>query len=397
MNAPTDMVLAETRRAANGKSIGFVALNAPRSLNALSFDMAQALFAQLERWRSNADIACVVLQGAGDKAFCAGGDIVALYRNLTRTDGERHTREYFELEYTLDYSIHVYPKPILCWGHGIVMGGGLGLMAGASHRVVTETARLAMPEITIGLYPDVGATWFLQRMPGRLGLFFGLTGAQVNAADALFLKLADHYVRSEDKPDIFDNLLQLDWDDAAESNRHRLSMLLRRYKNKYALPHSPLREHFDLINDAMDYPDAEKITTALANLSTGDAWLERTIQTLLRGSPTSAKVIHEAYRRGKHLSLKEAFAMELGLTLQFARHPDLREGIRALLIDKDNRPQWSPPTLAEVSDQTVDTLFFSPWPPGQHPFRHWDFERTATAAPRERSHQTEESDQSRRS
>ncbi len=353
--------------------MGVITLNAPRSLNALSAEMAHAVLHQFQQWRGDADIAAVILQGAGDRAFCAGGDIVALYKCLARADAntDRDVVDYFELEYRLDYAIHMYPKPILCWGHGVVMGGGLGLMAGASHRVVTETSRIAMPEIAIGLYPDVGASWFLNRMPGRVGLYLGLTGSAVNAADALFLKLADHRVRNEDRQQLFDEMLRIAWDNSARLNAQRLSALLRSYNGRSPLPPSPVRERLDLINAAMDYDSVEEIGAALTGLAGTDPWLQRGAQSFHAGSPTSAKVIFEIYRRATRMSLKEVFAMELGLTIQFARHPDLQQGIRALLIDKDNRPRWSPATLADVSERLVEEHLTSPWPKKNHPFHDW--------------------------
>ncbi|MDN5849582.1 MAG: enoyl-CoA hydratase/isomerase family protein, partial [Nitrococcus sp.] len=168
-------VLFEERPAKNGRKLGFARLNAERSLNALSQAMIDALQARLSDWAQDPAIVCVVIEGSGAKAFCAGGDVIALYDSMRAHPGGPNpvAKRFFETEYRLDYQIHTYPKPVLCWGHGIVIGGGLGLMAGASHRVVTETSHIAMPEITIGLYPDIGATWFLNRMPGRVGSFLG--------------------------------------------------------------------------------------------------------------------------------------------------------------------------------------------------------------------------------
>jgi enoyl-CoA hydratase/carnithine racemase len=366
--------LFETRRAANGARIEIITLNAERSLNALSLEMARAVTERLQTWRNSPEIACVVLQGAGEKAFCAGGDVVTMYRWLSQRDAtsiDQHSEEYFTAEYTLDYLIHTYPKPILCWGHGVVMGGGLGMMVGASHRIVTETSRIAMPEITIGLYPDVGASWFLNRMPGRTGLYAGLTGAPLNAADALFAKLADYYLPGSERQGLFDRLLQIDWTSSDRGNHHKLSALLRSYRDKHPLPESRLRQHFDWINAVTDYDSVEEIAAALAVHGTDDPWIQRAVQTLQKGSPSSAKVIFGIYRRAKHLSLKQAFLMELGLTIQFCRRSDLREGVRALLIEKDNKPKWSPATLADVSERDVEQYFISPWKPEQHPFRHW--------------------------
>ena len=191
MNAP---VLFE-ERAAGSYRIGIATLNAPGTLNGLSLAMVDALAAKLDAWAGDSGLVLVVLRGAGDKAFCAGGDLHALYAGMREAGvGGRaavdplsipYAREFFAREYRLDYQIHAYPKPILCWGQGIVMGGGIGLMAGASHRVVTETSRLAMPEIGIGLFPDVGGSWMLARAPGASGRFLALTGASINAADAI--------------------------------------------------------------------------------------------------------------------------------------------------------------------------------------------------------------------
>ena len=363
-------MLFETRRADGGRQVGFATLNAASSLNALSLDMAQQLLARLHAWRDDPSIVCVVLQGAGDKAFCAGGDIVALYEWMTATDFESVER-YFTAEYTLDYFLHCFPKPVLCWGHGIVMGGGLGLMVASSHRVVTESSRVATPEISIGLYPDVGASWFLPRMPGRTGLYAGLTGAHLNAGDAMFASLADYFLPNSECEHIFDQVVSLPWTDSPRTNHHVLSQLLRNRCRPHSAPKSNLRSHFDLIEEITDNDSVEEILEALAARSQSDAWLNRAVQTLRAGSPTSAKVFFEIYRRAARLSLKEAFALELGITMQFAQHPDLREGIRARLIDKDNRPRWSPATLIEVSEGYVDEHFASPWPANHHPFKNW--------------------------
>ncbi|EWG99884.1 hypothetical protein Q427_22465 [Halomonas sp. BC04] len=177
-------VIFDERPTRDGGRIGVATLNAPKSLNALTLTMAQQLMAKLDAWAVDRSIVAVWLEGAGEKAFCAGGDVVALYRSMTEEGENRGSgrdsvfaETYFTTEYRLDYRIHTYPKPILLWGDGIIMGGGLGLTAGASHRIVTETTRIAMPEITIGLYPDIGASWFLNRMPPGIGAYLGITGA----------------------------------------------------------------------------------------------------------------------------------------------------------------------------------------------------------------------------
>src|SRR5690554_2149845 len=226
------VILFDELEANHGKRIGVVTLNSEKSLNALSLPMIQELLPRLQHWADADDIACVVLQGAGDKAFCAGGDIVAMYHAMKAQPGVLvdEVADFFSQEYRLDYAIHTFPKPLLVWGHGIVMGGGMGLMNGASHRIVTERSLLAMPEITIGLYPDVGATYFLSKLPDNMGLFLGLTAAQVNAADALYIGLADFAIASDMRDNTLHALTDASWSDDNELNLATLTDTLLQRK-----------------------------------------------------------------------------------------------------------------------------------------------------------------------
>jgi enoyl-CoA hydratase/carnithine racemase len=208
-------VLFEDLVAGNGARIGVTRLNAERSLNALSLEMIDLLAQRLAFWAADPGIAIVVLEGTGDKAFSAGADLHIMHATMIahHASPERdyiranpYAAAFFGREYRLDYLIHTYPKPVLCWGHGIVMGGGVGLMSGASHRVLTHESRVAMPEITIGLFPDVGGSWLLERMPGATGLFLALTGARLQASDALFVKLADYCIGQSNKATVFERL-----------------------------------------------------------------------------------------------------------------------------------------------------------------------------------------------
>ena len=176
----------------DGARIGVASLDAEKSLNALSLPMINALSDQLDAWAKEPQIVCVLLRGNGVKAFCAGGEVRSLVEACRAHPGEVPplAAQFFAAEYRLDFNLHTYPKPLICWGHGYVLGGGMGLLQGASIRIVTPSSRLAMPEISIGLYPDVGASWFLSRLPGKLGLFLGLTGAHMNGRDAIDLDLA---------------------------------------------------------------------------------------------------------------------------------------------------------------------------------------------------------------
>ncbi|HKJ95789.1 MAG TPA: enoyl-CoA hydratase/isomerase family protein [Gammaproteobacteria bacterium] len=357
-------VTFEEHRAGNGRRVAFARLNAPKSLNALSQAMIDRLHPRLERWAADPAIACVVLYGAGEKAFCAGGDVVSMYHAIRENPGGPVplAERFFEGEYHLDYAIHTYPKPLLVWGDGIVMGGGLGMMVGGSHRVVTERSRIAMPEVTIGLYPDVAGTWFLNRMPGRVGLFLGLTGARINAADALYTSLADYFVGSERREAVFEALTDVDWDDDPELNRGHLSMLLRGHQDRCEdeRPASNVLRHLDLIDHVTDRHSVRGIIDAAAEHRDEDEWIGNAVKTLESGSPTSARLIFEQFRRGRYLSLKEVFVRELNMSVQCTRSHDFAEGVRALLVDKDRNPAWDPARIEDVTDEIVEWHFEVP-------------------------------------
>ena len=368
-------VLFEERRAANGARIGVARLNAEKTLNALSLEMIDLLTERLAAWSADPGIALIVLEGAGEKAFSAGADLHKVHETMLthhasaqRDDirGNAYAAGFFGREYRLDYAIHTCPKPVLCWGHGIVMGGGVGLMSGASHRVVTPESRVAMPEITIGLYPDVGGSWLLGRMPGATGLFLALTGARLQASDALFVKLADYCIVHSRKPAVFDVLLAQPWTRAPGDNHRLLCAALRAFAEA-DLPHGPLRQHFDLINQLCGGAELNDIVAAITGLKTEDAWLARAGATLAAGSPSTVALSYELQRRAKYLSLADVFRMEFVAALHCARRPDFAEGIRALLIDKDQRPRWQPPTLAQVTPEWIEGFFTSPWKAHEHP------------------------------
>jgi len=357
----------------HGLRLGFAQLNAEKSLNALAHDMIRLLDAQLRRWAADPEIACVILHGAGEKAFCAGGDIRSLYQVLK----EHPVRvpnptalSYFADEYRLDHSIHRYPKPLLAWGSGIVLGGGLGLMAGASHRVVTDTSRIGMPEVTIGLFPDVGASWFLQHMPRRTGLFMALTGVQINGHDAIVGGLADYFLRSTDRDALFARLPGAAWTTDPSANREALSALLREFASEATAvrPASNFETYEQEIEAFCRGESVAEMVSRIVRYDGGEDWLKRASATLAAGSPTSAVLGFELQRRTRGLELADALRLELIVTLQCCARPDLAEGIRALLIDKDRKPQWRPRTMDEITPQWIDGHFAAPaWPESRHP------------------------------
>ncbi len=360
MSADSDApVLFETLPAGNGYRIGVATLNAPKSLNSLTTPMVKSLKEQLSTWREDDEIACVLLRGSGDRAFCAGGDVVQM-RDSSLARDER-AEEFFEQEYRVDYLIHTFGKPILVWGHGVVMGGGLGLMAGASHRVVTAETRLAMPEVTIGLYPDVGGSWFLNRMPGRTGLFLALTGAQIKAGDTLYLGLADRFLAHDQWSELVETLTALEWQ-SADRHAAQLNAVLRELEAKADEPSaSVVRAHYDEIQRLTDADSLDEIVEKITGYDGDDDWLRKAAKTLASGCPTTIRLIPEQLRRAKHLSLREVFQMELVISANCMRFDNFHEGVRALLVDKDKNPAFDPPTLGEVSQDFVDRHFQPPW------------------------------------
>nr|WP_059391932.1 enoyl-CoA hydratase/isomerase family protein [Pseudomonas toyotomiensis] len=358
----------EERPSLHGYRIGIASLDAEKSLNALSLPMIEALDERLKAWAEDPTIACVMLRGNGPKAFCAGGDVVQLVNQCREQPGEipALARRFFADEYRLDHRIHTYPKPFICWAHGHVLGGGMGLMQGAGIRIVTPSSRLGMPEINIGLYPDVGGSWFLARLPGRLGLFLGLTAASINARDALDLNLADRCLRDDQQDALLEGLVQLNW---REQPAAQLHSLLRALENEarselQAAQWLPRRERIDELLDVADLPAAVHAISALQ--ADDDALLARAAKTLAHGCPLTAHLVWEQIRRARHLSLAEVFRMEYAMSLNCCRHPEFPEGVRARLIDKDQTPHWHWPNVAAIPAAVVEAHFAPAWD-GEHP------------------------------
>ncbi len=357
------VVVFEELEAADGRRIGVARLNTPRSMNALSLEMIHLLKARLDQWAADDTIGAVWLEGEGEKAFCAGGDIVALYRDMTepRSDSRSASEgdRFFTDEYELDYQIHTYPKPFIVWGNGLVIGGGLGLMVGGSHRVVTEHSRVAMPEVSIGLYPDVGAGWFLNRMPGRTGLFLGLTGARMNASDAIFTGLADRFIRHEMQDEVKRALQQSGFEDDAYA---AVSGVLRRFEagSGEAMPPSVVREHFDVIQALTDGDSLVEVVDNLGQYAGEDPWLIKAVKTVAAASPASMTLSWQHYHNTLHDSLSEVFDKELQISKRCLKMGEFAEGVRALLIDKDLKPRWHFPTLESVDPEWIERFFMKP-------------------------------------
>jgi len=308
-------ILAEVR-----SGVATVTLNRPQALNALTLPMLEALAGWFDAWERDDAVREIHLRGAGEKAFCAGGDIRALHDAFK---ANQEVFRFFEVEYTLDERIHTFPKPVTAFIDGIVMGGGMGLAQGARRRIVGERTKMAMPETAIGLFPDVGGSYFLSRLPGQLGVYLGLVGPTLRAADAIYSGLADEYAG------------------AAPLGEPELAKVRPAIDRHFA--HASVEEIVASLGKESDPAYAD--------------FAKKSLERLARNSPTMLKVTLEQVRRGAHLDLAGCFRMERSLIRGSFAQGDFIEGIRALVIDKDNAPKWKPPTLAEVDRACVERFF----------------------------------------
>ncbi|MEU8828102.1 enoyl-CoA hydratase/isomerase family protein [Streptomyces sp. NPDC048636] len=318
-------------------------LNRPRALNALTHTMVTRIEGALTAWERDPAVATVVITGAGERGLCAGGDIVAVHADARA--GGTASAAFWADEYRLNARIARFPKPYVAVMDGIVMGGGVGISAHGSVRIVTERSRVAMPETGIGFVPDVGGTYLLGRAPGELGIHLALTGRAVGAADALLCGLADHFVPSERVPALL-----------ADLARSSVDEVLPRYARQP--PPGELDAQRGWIDEAYAGGTVEEIVDRLHALSVTAA--KEAAETLLTRSPTALKVTLTALRRARTLGpLERVLDQEYRVSCAALSSPDLVEGIRAQLVDKDRRPRWSPATLAEVTDGDV-AAFFAP-------------------------------------
>ena len=333
--------------------VGYLTLNRPAGLNAVTLEMVRMLHRRLQAWADDQNVVAVVLRAAGEKAFCAGGDIRSLYDSYQ--NGDSLHREFFEEEYALDQYIHAYTKPLLALMNGFVLGGGMGLVQGASLRVISERTRMGMPEVGIGYFPDVGGSYFLSRLPSRVGFYMGLTGNHVGSADALYAGLADYCVPYERFAELEQALDRQDWGTAPVQALTNLLVAM----GCTELADAPFKTLAPAIDEHFAHDSVAAIRESLAGESRAEYgdWAAETLKTLDSRSPLSMSVTLEMLRRGRELSLAECFRMELHLDRQWFDEGDIIEGVRALIVDKDKNPRWNPPTLDEVTPERVAAFF----------------------------------------
>ncbi|HEY7382824.1 MAG TPA: enoyl-CoA hydratase/isomerase family protein [Beijerinckiaceae bacterium] len=326
-------------------ALGHIRLNRPRALNSLTLDMVRAMAAALDAFESDGRVAAVLVDGAGERGLCAGGDIRVIYDSARHRDG--HAQRFLREEYALNARIASYPKPYVAIMDGITMGGGVGISAHGSHRLVTERTKFALPEVAIGFFPDVGATWLLPRTPGEIGTWIALTGEALGPHDTIDAGLADVFVRSADLPALHDALAAL----APSATAAEVSATLR----NLARPPEPgrLQRNRAAIDRLMRFDDAAAIRDALE--ADDSDFARSALRAMSTASPTSLKLTVRLLRLGRAAAtLQECLIMEYRAAGRALRGHDFLEGIRAAVIDKDKQPRWSPARLDDVGDDLVD-------------------------------------------
>ena len=341
----TDDVLFSTER-----NVGRIRLNRPKAIHALTREMCDAMSQVLLAWREDPSIQVVVIDHAEGRGFCAGGDVVMLARSGAGDASE--AKAFFYSEYRLNHLLFTYPKPTVAIMDGITMGGGVGISQPCEYRIATENTRLAMPETGIGLFPDVGGGWYLPRLPGRVGQFMALTGARLDAAECLYLGLATHHIEQTSLDELHERILKTP--SRLQGTLGSLSTTPAEVKIEANLASITRLFASDRLEDVLHALEED-----------GSEWAQSELATLKSKSPLSCKVSLRLLAEGANRSsFAEEMRAEYSLAGRIVRTHDFREGVRALLIDKDNSPQWDPPTPEQVDDEMIDILF-EPLPPSE--------------------------------
>ncbi len=361
---PTDELIVDIHN-----HVAHLTFHRPHALNALSLEMLKSMRSLFDDWANDPSIYAVVSHGSGEKAYCAGGDVRGLYNSVTGA-GPRVHEDFFQTEYTLNYQMHRFlkntGKPYIAMIDGIVMGGGMGVSQGATLRIAGDRTKMAMPETKIGLFPDVGGTYFLSRATDATGLYLGLTSNMINGADALHAKLADIYMSRDAQTRFRDGLDKMVWTSNPLGDVVRLAKQLATADAD--LPASPLADVGGML--ARHFTGKTSVSAIIESLSTTlphHAWVAKTAHDLSLRSPTMMEVAKRQIEHGGKLPLADCLRLEYNMMMQVFDHPDVVEGIRALAIDKDNQPKWSPAALSDVTPAMIDVFFTPRWAPADHP------------------------------
>ena len=363
-------------RAYVANRIGFLELNRPKALNALSVAMIRTMQQALDAWRDDPDVVAVVVHSPHPRAFCAGGDVRFFHEAWQRGDRDAVDAFFIE-EYTLNHAIFTYPKPYIALMHGVVIGGGMGISQAARHtgglRVVTDSTKMAMPETRIGLFPDVGMSWFLARTPGMIGRYLAVTGATLDAAGALAAQLADVYLPDAALPALIDALKGTRFDDGAQAVAC-VADAAAAHKVVPTPDTSALADARAGIDRHFAQPDIGAIVASLEaeqDCAAVDGWVEKATHAMRSElSPLSMAVSLEVVDRARGATMAECLRRDLDLTRSTFARGDVIEGVRALIVDKDHRPAWRFKSIADVDRADVLAMFDSPWTPDTHPLRH---------------------------
>jgi enoyl-CoA hydratase/carnithine racemase len=355
-------------RAIAKNQTGFVLLDRPEALNALSLEMIRTISQTLQQWRDDSGVRAILIRSTTENAFCAGGDLRSFHRagHATPQQGSALLEDFFTEEYLLNYVVHHYPKPYVAVMDGVVMGGGMGIaQAGQSTRmrIVTERTRMAMPEVHIGLFPDVGGSYFLSRVPGHIGVYLGVTGQTIGAADAMIAGLADEFVPASQLPALYavlDTTASIEIHDAIRTFAAPFRAQLDLDGCTLAAQRTVIDRHFG----------KDKVGAIVASLAQDSSqFAQGTLAAMRQQSPLMMCVTLAQLRRGATMNFADCLRMERSMVRRCIEHGEVLEGIRARVIDKDNAPRWKPAALGDVTAEMVSRFFSAPWPIEAHPLR----------------------------
>ncbi|WP_339935890.1 enoyl-CoA hydratase/isomerase family protein [Undibacterium luofuense] len=347
--------------------IGHIELNRPQALNSLSLEMIRTLTATLTNWKSETEVKAVLIYSSSERAFCAGGDIRFFYEVGSKTPqgGSALLEDFFTEEYALNHLIHHYPKPYIALMNGVVMGGGMGIaQAGpqSAIRIVTEKTKMAMPEVNIGLFPDVGGGYFLSRMPGQTGRYLGLTGEIIRGEDAIETGLADIFLRTEHIPDLMQLLKTCD----TNNLKNQLMQFSESLQTEVA-ENSFIKKNRQYIDH---YFSGNSVSEIYLKLKSGeDSFAQSVTDAMSKRSPLMMCVTLEQLKRSVMMNVADCLRMERTMVRHCFERTEVIEGIRALVIDKDNQPRWQHQTVDDVSEAEVESFFVAVWPDITHPLR----------------------------